>query len=97
MSSDRLCLECNSKDCRHVLPGNRPEVLSETEVRLLRLVADGETNKVIAHQFGSTEAAVKQSLHRVYRKLRLNSAGNPRVRITRWVSDHQALIGGKAA
>ncbi len=44
------------------------EKLSLKELELARMVADGDSNKVIARKIESTEGAVKATLHRIYQK-----------------------------
>lgn len=44
------------------------ERLSLKELELARMVADGDSNKVIARKIESTEGAVKATLHRIYQK-----------------------------
>ncbi|MDP2100019.1 MAG: response regulator transcription factor [Methylobacter sp.] len=44
------------------------ESLSLKELELARMVADGDSNKIIARKLDSTEGAVKANLHRIYQK-----------------------------
>ncbi|MFU8789556.1 MAG: response regulator [Methylobacter sp.] len=44
------------------------ERLSLKELQLARMVADGDSNKMMARKIDSTEGAVKATLHRIYQK-----------------------------
>ncbi len=47
--------------------------LTQREIELVRLVADGLRNKEVAHRLGITEGTVKIHLHRIYDKLQVSS------------------------
>jgi DNA-binding NarL/FixJ family response regulator len=49
-----------------------PEGLSERELQILRLVADGHANKSIAWEVGLAEDTVKSHLKNIFAKLRAN-------------------------
>ncbi|MGH3344720.1 MAG: response regulator transcription factor, partial [Carbonactinosporaceae bacterium] len=55
------------------VPGVRPETarpgLSDREVEVLRLVADGQSNKAIAKTMGLSALTVKSHLARIARKV----------------------------
>ncbi|WP_027135136.1 response regulator [Geminicoccus roseus] len=49
------------------------KTLSQREIELARLVAEGLRNKEVAFRLGITEGTVKIHLHRIYEKLRVSS------------------------
>ena len=55
------------------VPDERFETLTKHQRRVLELVAEGMSNKVIAAELGVTEATIKQHNFRIYKKLRVNS------------------------
>lgn len=58
-------------------PGAAPtEVLSEREVQILRLVADGLSNREIAEQLFLSRYTVESHIKRIYRKLAVSSRIN---------------------
>ena len=75
--------------CRPVAPAadqneqTLPQSLTATEVRVLRLIADGHTNKEIAALLSTTEDAVKGQVRSILAKLGANDR------------THAAMIGLK--
>lgn len=57
-----------------------PPHLTPRECQLVKLVAEGLSNKEIGHRMGKTEGGVKYSLKRIFAKLRIRS----RAGITAW-------------
>jgi DNA-binding NarL/FixJ family response regulator len=47
--------------------------LTQREIELVRLVAEGLRNKEVAFRLGITEGTVKIHLHRIYDKLQVSS------------------------
>jgi two-component system, NarL family, nitrate/nitrite response regulator NarL len=62
--------------------------LSRREIQVLRLVAEGRPNKVIARELGITEQTVKFHMNNVFRKLSLTN----RTEAARWAIG-QGLVG----
>jgi DNA-binding NarL/FixJ family response regulator len=87
-----LCLECYSHGCPHLSNRSRNSVLSDSELRVLQLVAAGDTNQSAAFKLQTTEGAVKVALNRIYRKLRFESEGNARVHLALWARDHEDFL-----
>ena len=56
--------------------------LTEREIQILRLVADGRTNTAIAHALEVSPRTVAKHLEHAYRKLRVNSRAAAVSRIT---------------
>lgn len=52
---------------------NRRETLTEREIRVLRQVVDGKTNKEIGFILGISQKTVEKHLEAVYTKLKVNS------------------------
>lgn len=50
----------------------RPPGLTDREVQVLRLLAEGETAKQVAHRLGCAPSTVHNHLHHVYRKLKVS-------------------------
>ena len=50
----------------------RPPGLTDREVQILRLLAEGETAKQVAHRLGCAPSTVHNHLHHVYRKLEVS-------------------------
>jgi DNA-binding NarL/FixJ family response regulator len=72
------CRACGAAedDCVESLPiappkttGKTPEPLTRRQVEIVRLVAEGNSNKVIAYRLGVAEQTVKNHLHRIFGKL----------------------------
>lgn len=57
------------------LSGGKIQSLSAREREIAELVAQGARNREIAKQFGITEGTVKVHLHRIFRKLDIQSRG----------------------
>ena len=51
----------------------RPEILTEREMKILRYVAGGMTNKQIADSFGVTESTIKSQVTVILAKLSANN------------------------
>jgi DNA-binding NarL/FixJ family response regulator len=49
------------------------DALSDRELQILTLVAEGSTNRNVAHSLGISESTVKNHLNSVFRKLRVSS------------------------
>jgi DNA-binding NarL/FixJ family response regulator len=60
-------------ELRRVAVRRAPEELSETELRIARLAADGLTNKAIAEQVFVSVKTVESNLKRAYGKLGISS------------------------
>jgi DNA-binding NarL/FixJ family response regulator len=65
-------------------PDDAPPVLTKREREVIRLVADGSTNRDIAEALGISRKTVETMLMRIFRKLELNS----RVGLTRYAIEH---------
>jgi DNA-binding NarL/FixJ family response regulator len=67
----------NSAVAREMLhraqPGHYTELLTTREREIVASVAEGLSNKVIAHRLGLSEGTVKIHLHRIYGKLGVHS------------------------
>ncbi len=50
----------------------RPPGLTDREVQVLRLLAEGETAKQVAHRLGCSPSTIHNHLHHVYRKLKVS-------------------------
>jgi putative nucleotidyltransferase with HDIG domain len=50
----------------------RPPGLTDREVQVLRLLAEGETAKQVAHRLGCSPSTIHNHLHHVYRKLNVS-------------------------
>ena len=72
-------------DCAPV--GHRPGGLTEREVEVVRLVAAGHTNRVIARELRLSEKTVARHLSNIYTKLGVTS----RAATTAYAYDHQLL------
>jgi len=49
------------------------ETLTEQQLKIIRLLAEGLVNKEIADRLELTEGSIKQHIHRIYRKLCVNN------------------------
>lgn len=69
------------------LSNRRPEnsTLSESQIEILRLVAEGHTSASIAKQRNVSEKSIEASLRRIHEQLGLErkSGKNPRIQLTR--------------
>lgn len=70
-----------TKDYRHDLASNRPLAeLSQRQLSVLKLVAEGKTNAQIAQLRGTSVRAVESMLSRIFEALHIEpNASNPRV------------------
>jgi DNA-binding NarL/FixJ family response regulator len=50
-------------------PDSHQDILSDRELTIIRLIADGTTTEGISHQLFLSEASVKQSVHLIFDKL----------------------------
>lgn len=66
------------------------KILKSREIEVLELIAVGHTAKECAHEMHVSEATVKQYLTVIYRVLRVNDWGDPRVRAVLWYRDELA-------
>lgn len=66
------------------------ESLSPREAEILRLVADGHANKVIALRLGISEKTVKNHLSAVFQKLGVSD----RTQAALWARRHEGELGG---
>lgn len=64
-----------------------PEQLTEREKEVLRLVAQGATNRSISAQLEIAEATVENHLHHIYAKLNITN----RAQATAWAF-HSGLV-----
>ena len=62
------------------------EGLTPREVDIIRLVAEGKTNKIIAFELHLSEGTVKVYLSRVYAKLDIKT-GNNKVGLALWAKE----------
>lgn len=89
MGAQSWAAQCRA-ELERVAPGRATGVLTPTEERLARLVADGASNKEIASAMFLSVATVEAHLTRIYRKLDMRS----RSELTRWVADRAAPSAG---
>ena len=47
--------------------------LTASEHRIMQILIQGKTNKVIAHMLHMTEGSIETSLHRIYSKLNVDN------------------------
>jgi DNA-binding NarL/FixJ family response regulator len=66
------------------------ESLSPREAEILRLVADGHANKVVALRLGISEKTVKNHLSAVFQKLGVSD----RTQAALWARRHEGELGG---
>ncbi len=66
-------VERTASELRRVAVRQAPRDLSETELRIARLAADGLTNQAIANEVFLTRKTVEANLARAYRKLGIHS------------------------
>jgi DNA-binding NarL/FixJ family response regulator len=50
-----------------------PSILTDRETQILKLIAIGLTNKVIARSLYITESTVENHIHHIYAKLAINN------------------------
>jgi len=83
----------------HKIPLDKPKVakvkrykttLSTKQVEIVRLIAEGDSNKIIAYKVGLTEGTIKEYLNRVYRIVG-NGIDN-RVKLAVWYVKRQHMI-----
>ena len=67
-----------------------PEFLSPRELEVVKLVADGLREKVIAGRLGITHATVRVHVWNIAAKLELPSDADRHVLIARWWLEHAA-------
>lgn len=82
------CLTCLKIDCFHARDRPPPPSLSYRDLSLIKLVAQGMSNKEIAHSLTLSLSTVKTYLFRVYDRLDLQLWGTPRVRLALWTLAH---------
>lgn len=81
-----ICVECLSRECEHV---NAPPQLTEIHAAILRLLAEGKTNREIAAQRGTTEGTIKVYLSRaIFKRLGVKT----RLQAALWARDHAELL-----
>ena len=66
--------------------------ITDRDVEIALLIADGETNKEIAARLGISEQTVKNRAREIYRKFGVNKK-NPRVALTLIVRQHGIEAG----
>lgn len=78
---EAVLLDQITNDYRHDLASNRPlSQLSQRQVQILRLVAEGKTNAQIAQMRGTSIRAVESMLQRIFELMEIDpKASNPRV------------------
>lgn len=78
----------------------RPKPAPKLPPRLMRcaeLVAEGFTEHQIARRMGIKHMTVHAYMHLIYVHLKLQSWGNPRVRLTNWVRNQQPRPSASSA
>lgn len=68
------------------LKGETQTRLWPSQIRIARLVAEGKSNKEIAHETGLSYRTVKTHVSNIYAFLGFNRSGNARVRLAQWVN-----------
>ncbi|MCI0379979.1 MAG: helix-turn-helix transcriptional regulator [Gemmataceae bacterium] len=61
--------------------------LSACQVKVLRLLLEGETQKAISGKMHCTRGAVKSHVHRIYEKLGVRTAAQLGVRVAEFFAD----------
>jgi DNA-binding NarL/FixJ family response regulator len=74
-------------------PAERPQLLTERELEILRLVGEGHSNRELARMLWVTEQTVKFHLTNIYRKLGVSN----RTEAGRWAQAHGLLSPEPAA